>query len=153
MKKIKLITISLAALFAVNVNALTLDEAVNIALKNNFDIESKNYDYIESLENIKLNNANYLPKLDASYGYTNTDEPNPTFESDEATAILKVSYNLFNGFKDMALKDSSKYLSQSSEFSLIGTKQDIVLDTKTAYINYLDKKNTLDTYNSAYKLI
>lgn len=152
MKKIKLITISLAALFAVNVNALTLDEAVNIALKNNFDIESKNYDYIESLENIKLNNANYLPKLDASYGYTNTDEPNPTFESDEATATLKVSYNLFNGFKDMALKDSSKYLSQSSEFSLIGTKQDIVLDTKTAYINYLDKKNALDTYNSAYNL-
>ena len=31
-----------------------LDEAVNIALKNNFDIQGKNYDYLESLENAKI---------------------------------------------------------------------------------------------------
>ena len=41
-----------------------------------------------------------LPKLDASYGYTNTDKANVGFESDESTATLKLSYNLFNGFKD-----------------------------------------------------
>lgn len=152
MKKIKLITLSLTAFFAVNVNALTLDSAVDIAIKNNFEIQSKNYNYVESLENIKASNANNLPKLDAIYGFTNTNEPNPTFESDTGTASLKVSYNLFNGFKDMALKDSAKFLSQSSEYSLIATKQDIVLETKIAYINYLDKKNALETYNSAYVL-
>ena len=79
MKKIKLITLSLTAFLAVNLNALTLNEAVNIALKNNFDIESKNYDYIESGENVKLNNSNNLPKLDAIYGFTNTNEPNSNF--------------------------------------------------------------------------
>ena len=83
MKKIKLITLSLTAFLAVNLNALTLNEAVNIALKNNFDIESKNYDYIESGENVKLNNSNYLPKLDGIYGFTNTNEANVGFESDE----------------------------------------------------------------------
>ena len=55
MKKIKLVTLSLTAFLAVNLNALTLNEAVDIALKNNFDIQSKNYDYIESGENVKLN--------------------------------------------------------------------------------------------------
>lgn len=152
MKKIKFITLSLTAFLAVNLNALTLDEAVNKALETNFDIQGKNYDYIESLENVKLNNSNYLPKLDASYGYTNTDEANVGFNTDEATASLKLSYNLFNGFKDLATKESSKYLSLSSQYALNATKQDIVLDTKTAYINYLDKQNALETYNSAYVL-
>jgi outer membrane protein len=152
MKKIKLLTLSLTAFLAVNLNALTLDEAVKKALESNFDIQSKNYDYIESLENVKSNNANYLPKLDASYGFTNTDKANVGFESDEGVASLKLSYNLFNGFKDLALKESSIYLSQSSQYSLNATKQDIVLNTKTAYINYLDKQNALDTYKSAYTL-
>lgn len=152
MKKIKLLTLSLTAFLAVNLNALTLDEAVKKALDNNFDIQGKNYDYIESLENVKSNNSNYLPKLDASYGYTNTDKANVGFESDESTASLKLSYNLFNGFKDLAVKESSVYLSLSSQYSLNATKQDIILDTKTAYINYLDKQNALETYKSAYIL-
>ena len=152
MKKIKLITLSLTAFLAVNLNALTLDEAVNTALKNNYTIQSKNYDYMESLENVKLNNSNYLPKLDASYGYTNTNKANVGFQSDEATASIKLSYNLFNGFKDLATKESSKYLSLSSQYALNATKQDIVLDTKIAYINYLDKQNALETYKSAYVL-
>lgn len=152
MKKIKLLTLSLTAFLAVNVNALTLDEAVATALKNNFEVQGKNYDYIESLENVKLNNANNLPKLDASYGFTNTDKANVGFQSDEGVASLKLSYNLFNGFKDLASKESAIYLSASSQYSLNATKQDIVLNTKTAYINYLDKQNALETYNSAYKL-
>lgn len=152
MKKIKLLTLSLTAFLAVNVNALTLDEAVSTALKNNFEVQSKNYDFIESTENVKLNNANNLPKLDASYGFTNTDKANVGFESDEGVASLKLSYNLFNGFKDLASKESAIYLSASSQYGLNATKQDIVLSTKTAYINYLDKQNALETYKSAYKL-
>lgn len=152
MKKIKLITLSLTAFLAVNLNALTLNEAVDIALKNNFDIQSKNYDYIESGENVKLNNSNYLPKLDAIYGFTNTNEANVGFESDEAVASLKLSYNLFNGFKDSASKESAIYLAESSKYVLNATKQDIVLNTKMAYINYLDKQNALETYKSAYTL-
>lgn len=152
MKKIKLLTLSLTAFLAVNLNALSLDDAVSIALKNNFEIQGKSYDYTESLENVKLNNSNNLPKLDATYGFMNTNKPNVGYESDEATASLKLSYNLFNGFKDFASKESARYLSESSLYSLNATKQDIVLSTKTAYINYLDKQNALETYNSAYKL-
>lgn len=152
MKKIKLLTLSLTAFLAVNLNALSLDDAVSIALKNNFEIQGKSYDYTESLENVKLNNSNNLPKLDATYGFMNTNKPNVGYESDEATASLKLSYNLFNGFKDFASKESARYLSESSLYFLNATKQDIVLSTKTAYINYLDKQNALETYNSAYKL-
>ena len=137
---------TLTAFLAVNANALNLDEAVNIALKNNFDIQGKNYDYLESLENVKANKSAFLPKLDASYGYTNTDKPNFGFESDDVVGSVGISYNLFNGFKDEALKESSKFLAESSSYALMATKQDIVLNTKVAYINYLDKQNALETY-------
>ena len=80
MKKMKLLTLSLTAFLAVNLNALSLDEAVSIALKNNFEIQGKNYDYLESLENINSVNSNNLPKLDAVYGFTNTDKPNIGYE-------------------------------------------------------------------------
>ena len=151
MKKTLFIALS-STFLAVHLNALTLDEAIKKALENNFNIQGKNYDYIESIENINLNNSNYLPKLNASYGYTNTNEPNVGFKSNEATASLTLSYNLFNGFKDLATKESAKYLSLSSQYALNATKQDIVLATKTAYITYLDKQNALETYQSAYIL-
>ncbi len=152
MKKIKFLTLTLSALFAVNVNALDLNEAVDMALKNNLNVKSKNYDYLESVQNEKVAKSSFLPKVDVASSYSNTNEPNPNFESDNLTLTSKLSYNLFNGFKDMALKDSAKYLSNSSFFGLNATKQDIVLSTKIAYINYLDKQNALETYKSAYDL-
>lgn len=152
MKKLKLISLSLTAFFAVNVSALTLNEAVDIALKNNFDIQSKNYDYIESQENVKANQANFIPKLDVNYSYLNRDKASINELEEEAAASVALSYNLFNGFKDLAFKDSAKYLSESAKYELNAMKQDTVLNTKIAYIDYLDKKNSLETYNSAYKL-
>ncbi|MBU0924650.1 TolC family protein [bacterium] len=152
MKKIKLITLSLTAFFAVNINAMTLNEAVDIALKNNFDIQGKKYDYIESLENVKSNKSNFMPKLDLGYSYLNRDDANIGELEEEAAASIALSYNLFNGFKDLALTQSSNFLSESSQYSLNAIKQDIVLNTKIAYIDFLDKKNELETYKSALKL-
>lgn len=152
MKKLKLITLSLAAFFAVNASALTLNEAVNIALENNFDIQSKNYDYLESKENIRANQASFIPKLDVNYGYLKRDQRSENELKEDAAASIALSYNLFNGFKDLAFTEASKYLSESSKYSLNALKQDIVLNTKIAYIDYLHNKNSLETYNSAYKL-
>lgn len=151
--KNKLLTLSLAAsLFAVGANALNLDEAVNIALEKNNDLQIQNFDYIESIQNVKANNANFLPKLDLAYGYNNRDKVNATQTKEDGTLSAKVSYNLFNGFKDISTKKSSKYLSESSKYSLEALKQDTVLNTKNAYIKYLDKVNAQETYESEYTL-
>jgi outer membrane protein TolC len=155
MKNIKskfMMSMLTATILAVNVNALNLSQAVDIALKNNHDVQSKNFDYQESLENVKLNNSNLLPKLGLGFSYNNRDEVNAGQVDTDATLSAEVSYNLFNGFKDISTKNSAKFLSKSSEYSLLATKQDIILDTKIAYINYLDNANALETYNSAYNL-
>jgi outer membrane protein TolC len=156
-KKIKLFSSMVMAsvlsltVCAQNLNILTLNEAVQIALKSNHDIQSKNYDYLESVQNVKLSNSSLLPKVGLSYDYNSADEARSGIEKD-ATLSAKATYNLFNGFKDISNKNSAKFLSKSSQFSLSALKQDIILNTKTSYINYLDKQNAVQTYKSAYNL-
>jgi len=156
MKNIKtklIIGMLTATIFAVNVNALNLSQAVDIALKNNHDVQSKNFDYQETVQNVKLNDSSFLPKVGLGFNYNSRDEIAYSAQADtDATLTAEVSYNLFNGFKDMSDRNSSKFLSQSSKYSLLALKQDIILNTKTYYINYLDKENALETYNSAYTL-
>ena len=156
MKNIKiklLLGILTASTLAINVNALNLSQAVNIALEKNLDIQAKNFDYLESLENIKLNNSNLLPKVGLGFAYNDKDEIAYSTQAQiDATFTAEISYNLFNGFKDISDKNSSRFLSKSSNFSLNALKQDIILNTKITYINYLDKQNALETYNSAYSL-
>ncbi|MGB1226624.1 MAG: TolC family protein [Poseidonibacter sp.] len=151
-KKTKLfISVLTASLFAVNLSALTLDEAIDISIKSNHDIKSQNFDYLESLDNVKLSKSSFLPKVNLGFSYNNRDEANSYVEED-GILTASASYNLFNGFKDQANKTSAKFLSKSSKYSLEALKQDIILDTKTAYINYLDKQNALETFKSAYGL-
>ena len=154
MKKYKnsLIKLSLVAFLSTSANALSLEEAVNIALENNHTLQMKDYDYKVSQKNIELNNANYLPKLDLSYSYNQKDKILSSQEKKEASFSATISYNLFNGFKDISNKESSKYLSKSSKYSLEALKQDTILNTKKSYINYLDKKNLEKTYENEYKL-
>ncbi|MBU3015395.1 TolC family protein [Poseidonibacter lekithochrous] len=156
MKNIKrklILSMLAASILTVNINALTLPEAVDIALENNHEVQAKNFDYLESLENVKLNDADFLPKVGLGFVYNNRDEiAYPTQVDTDATFSAEVSYNLFNGFKNISDRNSSKFLSQSSQYSLNALKQDIILNTKIAYINYLDKENALETFKSAYNL-
>jgi len=151
--KNKILTLSLtASFFAVSANALNLDQAVYIALHKNYDLQAQSYDYLESKQNIKLNDANYLPKLDLSYAYNNRDKVNVNQSKEDATFSAKVSYNLFNGLKDISNKNSAEFLSKSSKFTLEALKQDIILNTKKAYINYLDNVHAQETFESEYEL-
>lgn len=156
MKNIKtklILSMLTASILAVNVNALNLSQAVDIALEKNLDIQAKNFDYLETVENVKLNDSDFLPKVGLGFSYNNRDEiAYSTQANTDATFTAEVSYNLFNGFKNISDRNSSKFLSQSSQYSLNALKHDIILNTKTAYINYLDKQNALDTYISAYNL-
>ncbi|UTJ07256.1 TolC family protein [Arcobacter roscoffensis] len=151
--KNKLLKLSLvASIFVSGASSLDLKQAVDLALKNNHELKAQAYDYKQSVQNIELSNANYLPKLDLAYGYNKRDEIVGNQSKEDASFSAALSYNLFNGLKDISNKQASQYLSKSSDYSLTALKHDIVLETKKAYINYLDKLNVLKTYESEYKL-
>lgn len=152
MKKVISSVLGVLSIFALNVNALNLEEAIDIALKSNLTIKSSEYDFLETKEIINSYNSAFKPRLNLGYSYENRNRPNITQESEFGVLSLQASYNLFNGFSDSANIDYAKYLSKSSKYSLEATKFDTILNVKTAYINYLNAKNALKTYESSYKL-
>lgn len=138
---IKRSIVLLSTLFIINANALDINSAVNLALKNNNELKQKFYEYDEAKENIELNKSGFKPKLDLSYTYTDRSKTQNSLKRDSsASAVL--SYNLFNGFSDYNLVKSAKYNAKASNLTLFAFKQDIVYNTKTAYIEFLNKRKT-----------
>jgi outer membrane protein TolC len=150
MKKIKYLVLS--SLVVTNLFAISLDEVLNISLEKNLDIAISNYEYKESKENYDKTKSAFLPKADLSYSYNNRDKVIPGQIKEDSTASATISYNLFNGFNDFSELYSSKYLKNASKYYFNAKKQDIILDTKKAYIDYLNKRKNLQTQEDAYKL-
>lgn len=148
----KITTLTLASALATSLWALSLDEAIDLAVKQNYTIQEQNYIYEESQKNIDLKKAGLLPSVDLTYTYNNRNEAISGGIEEDATATAKISYNLFDGFKDLKTMQSAKFSSKASHFQLKATKQDIVLDTKSAYISLLDRKKNVTTVEDAYKL-
>ncbi len=136
----------------INLQALDLKEAINIAVEKNYDIKIKKLEYKQSLDNLNLNKSNYFPSLDVAYNYNKFNKVNINQAKENATLKAQVSYNLFNGFKDMFSIKSAKLSSKSAKYYLKALKQDIILETKKRYINYLNKQNLENTYKSQYEL-
>ena len=145
-KSVLLVTLS------INAYALNLDEAVDKAIENNFQLQEQRYIYEQSQETVQLNKSTFLPKVDLSYSYNDRDKVIGSQLKRDATASAVISYNLFNGFTDFNTLNSAKFLEKSSNFTLKATTEDIILDTKNSYINYLNSKKSLATYQDAYKL-
>lgn len=132
--------------------ALTIEQAVEMALENNLELEEQRYSYEQSQQNVDLNRASFLPKVDLSYEYNNRDKMIGTQLRKDSTASAVVSYNLFNGLADFNTLNSAKFLEKSSSFTLEAKKQDIILNTKSAYIDYLNSEKSFITFEDAYKL-
>lgn len=135
-----------------SLNALTLQEAVKIALKNNLEVKSFENHYQQALYDVELKQIPFLPKANFTYDYNHYDRVKSNREKKEATLEASISYNLFNGFQDVSNKKASQFLSQVSFYQLNALKQDIVLTTKKNYIDVLYQQKRLKTFQSAYAL-
>jgi outer membrane protein len=148
MKKNLLIVV----LLSVNLFALTIQEAVQTALTNNFTLQEQKYKMDESKAGLQSSYSALRPKVDLIYTYNNRDRL-ITGQIKEDTALSAVvSYNLFNGMSDRYNIKSSENLFQASKYTFEAAKQDIIFNTKQSYINYLLKKKQTRTMEEAYKL-
>ena len=145
MKKIKILTLSLTAFIAVNLNALTLDDAVSIALKNNFEIQGKNYDYMESLENINPLNKflsvceGVIARKKKIIITTNIDSINQLYP-----ALIRPG-RCFDVQKFRALSnEESLELSNCYNKKLIQNNNSITLSEFYAFINDTQNKNYIN---------
>lgn len=141
----------MSSIFAVSLSALSVDEAVDIAIKNNSDIKINQSKVEQAKRNIELSKSSLKPKLDLAYSYTNRFDRPKSIKEEYSTGGITASYNLFNGYKDKADIESKKFLKEAAKYVLSANKHDIKLNTKVAYINYLNRKKELRTFESSFK--
>jgi len=147
----KKIVLTLLSVLSVNLFALNIESAVDLALKNNFSLQEQSYIVDENKANLESSYSGFKPKLDVSYTYNKTEQLVGN-DLKDSTLSGKISYNLFNGFSDKYNVDSFDNLFESSRFTYKAKKQDTILNTKKAYINYLLKTKQIRTMEDAYKL-
>ncbi len=141
-------------------NVLTLDKAVNIALKNNFDIlVARNDADIAQLNNTS-GNAGMLPTINVNgsgdYAYNNiyqksSNETNkyPTQSSTYLTANAELSWTLFDGGKMFVTKNKLSQIQALGELQFQTKVLETMYNVIAAYYDVVRQKQQLNSINEA----
>ena len=156
MKEISLILALIIPLsMAAQLPNLTLEEAINRALKNNFGLQIGQNDATIARNNVTKGNAGFLPNLNAivtenpSFGLLNQKLANGTEAkrnnlSNNLTAGLQMSWTLYDGRRMYLELDRLKELQTIGELGIKIRSEQIVYDVMRAYYNIVRQQ---DLYN------
>jgi outer membrane protein len=136
------------------VGALTMDEAIDLAMTNNHRI--KEYVLHSEAQESRVGSgwSSFWPKLDLQYDYSHNENIIPAFQTeDSSTFTATASYNLFNGLRDVMALRSAQSLLDAAKYEEKATREDVILNVKTAYINVLRASENLKANRDAVTLL
>lgn len=148
-KKSQLIILSLLlkASSAYAEKKITFNEAIELAIKNNLEVQASYEAYQSSLYDKRSTQSNFFPKFSASLSYdkinTSTLATGASSTSETYMSSLNLSQNLFNGFSDYASLKIADTKILTAQADLQETKATISYDLKNATANYTYAKNSL----------
>lgn len=136
------LSIPLLLLFSIQLQALTLQDAVKDMLENNPDVQSARQEVLAREHEIRGAKAGYLPTLDAEAGIGRewTRSPSTRDESKTLTreeAALRLRQTVFDGNQKGSEVARQKARYKSALFAAIDTQENEALKTSQAYINVL----------------
>ncbi|MDA3966522.1 TolC family protein [Helicobacter sp. WB40] len=135
--------IFLALLTSTNLYALSMQEAIDLALIANHSIKEQEHILNETKYNYKSSQGKFYPSLNITYGQTTSNRKNNYNQNTTNSFGANIQYNLFNGFSDFYNTKSQKYLYEAQKYYLQSTTEDIILLVKSAYINILRQKQSV----------
>ncbi len=142
--------------------ALTLNESIEIALKNNLDLQTVKLNENRSEVNFRSSKTDLLPNLNANYnlGVSNGRSIDPftnAYINRELTfsnAGLNLDAVVFNGFQLLNHIKQNKLALEASQFEVEEAKQNLILNVTLAYLRVLNNRdlvqlaeNRLETTN------
>lgn len=139
---------------------LTVDEAVQIALKNNYDIKIASNDSEVSKTNKSIANAGMLPKIDATLTQSNTiQNTKQTQATGEVRELenaknnslvygVNLGWTVFDGFRMFARYDQLKSLEKQGEVQLKMTILTKVSDVMTTYYDLVQQQQLLQALDT-----
>ncbi len=130
----------------------TLQDCVNHALEHNITIKQAELTVQSNEQDIIEAKGNFLPTFGASASHTLSIGNRELFpgqfvdRTDNSTFIgLRLNQTIFNGFRNLFLKEQSLMNKESNEFELARIKDDISLNVVNGYLNVLFNKENLET--------
>ncbi len=165
MRKIfKIIILILIASPVFSQDVLTLNQAVELALKNNYDIAIlKNKAEIASI-NSDATVANFLPKAGLSLAQSaslnnlhqqlsnGSETKKNGVTGSNINPALNVTWTLFDGMKMFATQNKLKRVKEVGELNYQDTIQTMVASAITAYFDVVSAKQQLNALNDAIKI-
>lgn len=159
----KIISLALLAILTYSGTALgqttqkiTLQEAIEIALENNYQLKQAENNLELSESRIMSEYADFLPNLNA--GMTGRRSTGNQFNNNTGDFVNRTLYSfgasintgitIFGGFENINSLRSAEYSKVSSEESLKRAKESIIFSTATSYLNVLLSQELLEIAQS-----
>jgi outer membrane protein TolC len=143
----------LAVFTAGPVSALTIDEAVDLALANNHRIKEARHLEQSAVSGIGVSRSNFHPSFDVSYDYRRSEQEISNFGDEASTFTLELSYNLFRGKEDVHGLAESRARSDAAAWKRRSVEADIALAVKWAFIDVLRARRSVDTEAEGVQLL
>ncbi len=119
--------------WAQNIRQLTLQQAVQLALRENINLQQAQNQYQRSTIDWRQARSNLFPDLSASASLSR-DYPAKGSNSQSFSAAVSSSLNLFNGFGDMAGIHSARYNMLADQSSLARQSEAISFEIASRYL-------------------
>ncbi len=126
--------------------ALTLKQAVTLALEHNQDLRTAGDKVESSRVTHDQDRWDYYPDLTARAGAdvgrnTRSTPDDSTYKS--LSAAISSTLNLFKGYEDQASREKSRYTLESEKERYERTRQTVIYNTVTAYLEAVLKKERI----------
>jgi outer membrane protein TolC len=143
---------------------LTVDNAVGIALKNNFSITIAGREKDISINNAVPGNAGFLPTLSASGTYTESDNntrqelytgaviDRKNAESNNFTGSINLNWTVFDGLGMFASYDALKQLKEIGEINYRSAVENNIAGVLTTYYDLVRKGVVLEVISRSIKI-
>ncbi len=138
--------------------ALTVEQAVRLGLKNNYDIQIARNNAVIAENGTVLGTANLLPTLEAAGSYdlstsdlktNNPFRPGGTSDSRTGGAQLVFNWTLFDGFRMFADKRRFAKLAKLGDAQARSVIENKVVEILRAYFDLVQQKQLLDVNQEA----
>lgn len=133
--------------------ALTIDEAVEIAIENSNRIERSTALKDSQAARVESQKSQFWPALDLAYSFTRQEED--IFFGTKNTSSLSAigSYNLFNGFIDKNILDQERHLLDATTYEESGVRADVILEARRAFLEVLKVAGNVDAAREGVELL
>ena len=121
---------------------------IDAALKNNLKLNAERKNQKSIKQNINISRSEFLPSISLSGNQTSSQSTNKTNSSgstladsnlDTETKTISIDQKIFQGFKGYNSLKKSELEVQQANFKLKQTEQQTILDTVSAYFDFIFK--------------